>query len=261
MIGDRTVVVTGAGSGLGRAIALAFADASYAVVVNDLNGDSARQVAEEINAAGAAATTHIGDVSDEKAVADLSEQVKKWSGRLDVLVNNAGLSDTVTPTVEQNIDDWQLIVDVCMRGPYLCSRQLAADFMLPSQSGRIVNISSIAGVVGLPMRNAYSSSKAALGMMTRTLASEWARHGVNVNAVAPGYIRTPMLEALVAQGKVDEGQLVRRIPAGHLGEPSNIADTVLFLASDAAAYITGVTLPVDGGWCAFGAAGDAHPGA
>lgn len=259
MNNERTVAITGAGSGLGRAMALAFASASHAVVINDLNIDSAQQVADEITADGGLAIAHSGDVSDEEYVGELSGQIKRWSGRLDVLVNNAGLADTVTPTIEQNTQDWQRVVDVCMRGPYLCSRQLAADFMLPQRSGRIVNISSIAGLVGLPLRNAYSSSKAALEMMTRTLAAEWASQGITVNAVAPGYIRTPMLDALIAQNKVNEPQLIRRIPAGQLGDPSDIADAVLYLASDAAKYVTGVSLPVDGGWCAFGASGDAFP--
>lgn len=240
-------------------MAHSFANCNYAVAINDLHSDSAHKVADEINTAGGRATAHSGDVSDEEHVRKLSNQIRQWSGRLDVLVNNAGLADTVTPTVEQTTEDWQRVVDVCMRGPYLCSRQLAGDFMLPQRSGRIVNISSIAGVVGLPMRNAYSSSKAALVMMTKTLAAEWASRGVTVNAVAAGYIRTPMLDALIAQGKVNEQQLIRRIPAGRLGDPSDIADAVLYLASDSARYVTGVALPVDGGWCAFGADGDAFP--
>jgi NAD(P)-dependent dehydrogenase (short-subunit alcohol dehydrogenase family) len=129
--------------------------------------------------------------------------------------------------------------------------------MLPSRSGRIVNMASIAGVVGLPMRNAYSAAKAGIVMMTRTMGSEWAGRGVTVNAVAPGYIRTAMTDDLVRQGKLDEAGLIRRIPAGHLGEARDVAAAVVFLASPEARYITGTCLPVDGGWCAFGSAGPA----
>lgn len=258
MTRQRTVVVTGAGSGLGRAIALAFAGTGDAVVVNDLKRESAECTAQEIVQAGGRTLVHAGDVSDEDSVRHLSTEVKAWSGRVDVLVNNAGVADTVTPTVDQRTTDWQRVVDVCLRGAYLCSREMAGDFMLPQRSGKIVNISSIAGLVGLPMRNAYSAAKAAIGMMTRTLASEWASCGITVNAVAPGYIRTPMLDNLIAEGRVDESKLLRRIPAGQFGDPSDIAAAVMFLASESSRYVTGVSLPVDGGWCAYGAAGDAY---
>lgn len=250
-------VVTGAGSGIGRVTALRLAEAGYAVVVNDLLQARANAVAEEVRGAGGQALAHAGDVTVEKTVAGLAEVARRWRGRVDVLVNNAGKADTVTPTAEQAVDTWQHVVDVCLRSAYLCSRQVAGDFMLPQRSGRIVNIASIAGVVGLPMRNAYSAAKAGLLMMTRTMACEWAQQGITVNAVAPGYIRTPMLQELVDAGRVDEAVLRRRIPAGELGDPGDVASVVLFLASDAARYVTGVSLPVDGGWCAFGAAGDA----
>jgi NAD(P)-dependent dehydrogenase (short-subunit alcohol dehydrogenase family) len=257
----RTAVITGAGSGIGRSLALAFAAEGYGVVVNDYHGASAHAVAEEVLAGGGRAIAHAGDVADEKSVQGLAALAGSWSGRVDVLVNNAGIADTVTPTIDQDVEDWQRVVDVCLRGTYLCSRQVAKDFLLPQRSGRIVNIASIAGVVGLTTRNAYSASKAGVVMLTRTMASEWAGSGITVNAVAPGYIRTPMLDALIDAGKVDESVLRRRIPAGHLGEPADITSAVLFLSSDAARYITGVCLPVDGGWVAYGAAGDAFTGA
>lgn len=254
----RTAVVTGAGSGIGRETALRLAEAGHAVVVNDLVPERADAVAAEIQEAGGQALAHPGDVTDEESVRGLAERVGQWRGRVDVLVNNAGKADSVTPTVQQEVDDWQHVMDVCLRSAYLCSRQVAGDFMLPQRRGRIVNVASIAGVVGLPMRNAYSAAKAGVVMMTRTMASEWAGQGITVNAVAPGYIRTAMLQELVDAGRVDEAVLRRRIPSGELGEPGDVAAAVLFLASDAARYITGVTVPVDGGWCAFGAAGDAY---
>ncbi|TQN42810.1 NAD(P)-dependent dehydrogenase (short-subunit alcohol dehydrogenase family) [Blastococcus colisei] len=253
----RTVVVTGAGSGIGRDIALSFAAEGCTVIINDVRLDAAEQVGGEIEASGGTAVAHGGDVADEASIQSLSRLARRQSAPVDVLVNNAGLADSLTPTIEQELGDWQRVVDVCLRGTYLCSRQFAKDFFLPQARGRIVNIASIAGVVGLPMRNAYSASKAAIVMMTRTMAAEWAGRGITVNAVAPGYIRTPMLDALVAAGRLDEAVLRRRIPAGHLGEPHNISAAVLFLSSDAAGYINGVSLPVDGGWCAYGAAGDA----
>jgi NAD(P)-dependent dehydrogenase (short-subunit alcohol dehydrogenase family) len=259
-VDGRTAVITGAGSGIGRFLALAFAAEGYAVVVNDYHGDSAQAVTEEILTGGGLAVAHAGDVADEASVRSLAALARGWSPHVDVLVNNAGIADTLTPTVEQNVDDWQRVVDVCLRGTYLCSREVAREFMLPQRSGRIVNIASIAGVVGLPTRNAYSASKAGVVMMTKTMAAEWARSGITVNAVAPGYIRTPMLDALIGAGKLDESVVLRRIPAGQLGAPADIASAVLFLSSDGARYVTGVCLPVDGGWSAYGAAGDAFPG-
>jgi NAD(P)-dependent dehydrogenase (short-subunit alcohol dehydrogenase family) len=255
--GGRTALITGAGSGIGYSLALAFAAQGYAVVVNDYDGDSAEAVAEEIVKGGGQSVAHAGDVANEKSVRGLASLVRTWASRVDVLVNNAGIADTLTPTVEQNIDDWQRVVDVCLRGTYLCSREVVKEFMLPQRSGRIVNIASIAGVVGLPTRNAYSASKAGVVMMTRTMASEWARSGITVNAVAPGYIRTPMLDELISAGKLDAAVIRRRIPAGELGTTADIASAVLFLSSDGARYVTGTCLPVDGGWSAYGAAGDA----
>lgn len=256
---DNVILVTGAGNGLGREIAMTAAARGATVIVNDIDLESAETVADSINGSGGGtAFAQSCDVASEESVNAMADEVRRRTGRLDVLVNNAGIFELpVTPTVEQDVDRWQRIIDVCLRGTYLCSRRMAADFFLPQQYGRVVNISSISGVGGLPMRNAYSAAKAGVNMMTRTMASEWAASRVTVNSVAPGYIATDAFNAMKASGTLDDSVLRRRIPRGELGRPADIANAVLFLASRESGYITGTCLPVDGGWSAFGGAGDA----
>jgi NAD(P)-dependent dehydrogenase (short-subunit alcohol dehydrogenase family) len=184
--------------------------------------------------AGAGHAVAVNDLVLERAQA-VAEEIREAGGEALAHAGDVTVEESVADLAEQ-ARHWRARVDV------------------------LVNIASIAGVVGLPMRNAYSAAKAGVLMMTRTMACEWAAQGITVNAVAPGYIRTPMLQGLVKAGRVDESTLRSRIPAGDLGDAGDVASAVLFLASDAAGYITGVSLPVDGGWCAFGAAGDAFSG-
>jgi NAD(P)-dependent dehydrogenase (short-subunit alcohol dehydrogenase family) len=252
----RVALVTGAGSGLGLATARTFARAGARIVINDLRQEAA------IAAARALGPEHLGvggDVSQEADVASMVSAATAVSGRIDILVNNAGLPDSLTPTVDQSLAHWQRLIDVHLTGTYLMSKTVAPG-MIRDGGGVILNVSSIAGVLGLPVRTAYSAAKAGISMMTRTLGCEWAPHGIRVNAVAPGYILTPLLEGLAAAGKVDLDRIRRRTPMGRLGTAQDIADVMLFLASDAARFVTGAVLPVDGGYCAWGAPSDAHPG-
>lgn len=246
----RVALVTGGASGLGQATARSFAAAGAHVAVADLREDAALGL-EHLALAG--------DVADEADVQRMvGAAVARW-GRLDVLVNCAGIPDSFLPTVQQDVADFRRLMDVHLCGTYLMC-QAAAPHMLAQGRGAIVNLSSIAGVLGLARRNAYSAAKAGIGMMTRTLGCEWAAQGVRVNAVAPGYMRTPFSQRLIDEGKLDEARVRRRTPAGRLGTAQHIADAVLFLASDRAEFITGVTLPVDGGYMAWGAASDAYEG-
>lgn len=254
----RVVVVTGSASGIGRECALQFArHEGAAVVVADLDAAAAERAAEEVRAAGGSALVQVGDVTDESFVARLVHEVGEWRGRVDVLVNNAGVADELIPSEEQRVDDWQRILDISLRGMFLFSTQVARHFMLPQEHGRIVSMGSLAGIGGLTKRNAYSAAKAGVLMMTRTLGTEWMARGITVNAVSPGYMLTPMLEDLMDRGLVDAGALRRRIPAGEFGTAADIAQAVRFLASPDASYITGANLPVDGGYSAWNTAGDA----
>ncbi|MED4584612.1 glucose 1-dehydrogenase [Brevibacillus choshinensis] len=254
---DKVVLVTGAGSGLGEEIAMHFAKEGASLILNDIDQENLERVATQIAETGRRVVCVPGDVSDPEDVNRTVEMGIDAFQQIDILVNNAGIADTIIPTIEQDIQHWQKVIDIHLRGSYLFSKTVGAH-MIKNGSGKVINISSIVGMVGLPGRNAYGAAKAGMIMFTRSLASEWARYGINVNAVAPGYIKTPLVRNLLSKTSVVEDKLIRRIPFGKLGEPSDIAHAVLFLSSDQAAYITGACLPVDGGWTAFGGSGDAN---
>ncbi|MCO5145664.1 MAG: glucose 1-dehydrogenase [Aquamicrobium sp.] len=252
----RVALITGAGSGLGLATARAFAGAGARVVINDLRLDAAEAAVAELGEGHMAIG---GDVSKEDAVAEMVARVEDKTGGIDILVNNAGMPDSFVPTVDQPLSHWQRLIDVHLTGTYLVSKTVAPGMIRRGKGGAILNLNSIAGVVGLPVRTAYSAAKAGIGMLTRVLGCEWGPHGIRVNAVAPGYMMTPLTERLIAEGKIDVKRIRRRTPMGAMGTADDIAEAMLFLASDRAKFITGVTLPVDGGYMAWGAPSDAYP--
>jgi NAD(P)-dependent dehydrogenase (short-subunit alcohol dehydrogenase family) len=247
------VLVTGGAAGIGRAIAQAFAARGDRVAILALNAGAA--------AAGAAALGrgHLGlggDVTDEASVRAAVERAERALGGLGVVVNNAGIGDDPAATLDQEVHRFRRVLSVHLDGTFLVSRE-AARHMLPRGGGAIVNVASIAALGGLPRRNAYGAAKAGIVAMTRSMACEWAHAGIRVNAVAPGYVATELVAKLADAGGLDLEAIRRRIPMGALGPPEAIADVVVFLASAAARYVTGAVLPVDGGWSAFGGAGDA----
>jgi NAD(P)-dependent dehydrogenase (short-subunit alcohol dehydrogenase family) len=252
-LNGRVALITGGASGLGLATAQAFAGAGCQVVIADLEAQMASQAAHGMG------TDHVGigcDVSDEAAVEAMVDETVRRYGHIDIVVNSAGIPDTFKPTVEQDVAQFRRLIDVHLTGTFMVSRA-AARHMLAQRRGVVINISSIGGVLGLTPRNAYSAAKAGIGMLTRTLGCEWMSRGVRVNAIAPGYMMTPFARKLIDEGKIDEGRICRRTPAGRFGTAQHIADAMMFLASDRAAFITGVTLPVDGGYMAWGSASDA----
>jgi NAD(P)-dependent dehydrogenase (short-subunit alcohol dehydrogenase family) len=251
------VLVTGGAAGIGWAIARAFAARGDRVSILDIDGEAAEARAAEL---GAGHFGLGGDVADEDVVRASVLRAEKLFGGLGVVVNNAGIANDPAATVDQDFARFRRTVSIHLEGTFLVSRE-AARHMLPRRSGVIVNIASVAGMGGFPRRNAYGAAKAGIITMTRMMACEWAHAGLRVNAVAPGYVATDLVRNLAAAGGLDLAATRRRIPLGELGEPEAIADAVVFLASDAARYITGATLPVDGGWSAFTAQGDAsQPG-
>lgn len=250
----KTVLVTGGGSGLGLATARRFAEGGAIVVINDLREDAAAAAAAQLG------PRHLGvggDVSKEPDVKAFVAAAAALTGRIDILVNNAGVPDSFTPTIDQELSHWQRLIDIHLTGTYLVSKTVAPLMIEAGQGGAMINLNSIAGVMGLPVRTAYSAAKAGIGMLTRVLGCEWGTHRIRVNAVAPGYMMTPLLQSLLDAGKVDGMRIRRRTPMGTFGTAEQIADAITFLASDQAAFITGVTLPVDGGYMAFGAPSDA----
>ena len=183
----RVALITGAASGLGLATARAFAREGATIVINDLHLPLAQEAARGLGERHSAAA---GDVSDENQVKAMVAETLDRHGKIDVLVNNAGVPDSFTPTVDQPLSHWQRLIDVHLTGTYLVSKTVAPS-MIARRSGIILNLSSIAGVLGLPVRTAYSAAKAGIGMLTRVLGCEWGPHGVRVNAVAPGTFARP----------------------------------------------------------------------
>ena len=249
----KGVLITGGASGIGRASASLFAAQGAAVAISDINEDKTREAARELGNQHVAAP---GDVSDEASVATIIEAARGGLGKIDVLINCAGVSDTFAPTLEQSMEHWQRIIDINLTGTYLTCRAVAGG-MLERGEGAIVNISSIAGLVGLPYRNAYTASKHGVAGLTKSLASEWGQSGIRVNAVSPGYVATPMVQGMIKTGRIDEKTIQRRTPMGRLATPDEIGNVMMFLASPLASYVNGVVIPIDGGYTGHGAAGPA----
>jgi NAD(P)-dependent dehydrogenase (short-subunit alcohol dehydrogenase family) len=238
-------VITGAAQGIGRQVARALAKEGYALVLADL-----REPEETLDAlGGAAAISVVGDVAAETDVATLADLVRDRFGRLDVLVNNAGVS-LLAPAEETTAEQWRRVLEVNLTGPFLLSQALGR-LMLDAGSGSIVNIASIAGLHGIADRAAYNASKHGLIGLTRTLAAEWGGRGVRVNAVCPGWVKTEMDAADQASGGYSDSDITDRVPMGRFAVPGDIAAAVAFLADPArSGFVNGVALPVDGGWTA-----------
>ncbi len=246
---DRVAVVTGGGSGLGRASAKALAELGAFVVVTDRDEAAAQAVAEEIASAGGKASAETMNVSYEEQIDTTLDTVAAAHGRLDILVNSAGIGG-YPGALDMETDVWRKIVQVNLDGTFLCARA-AARHMVAQESGAIVNIASMYGLIGsvLKTNTAYQASKGGVVNMTRALALEWAEHKVRVNAVAPGYAATQLTEWLLSKSD-QRAQIEGLTPMGRPVEPHEVAAAVTFLASDAASMVTGHTLPVDGGWVA-----------
>ncbi len=241
-LSGKTALVTGAARGLGRCIAQTLAAAGSKVACIDVNTETLADTVGAIRAAGGVAEPIACDVTQSERVGEAVDEVVKLWGKLDILVNNAGITrDNVL--VRMKDDQWDSVININLRGTFLFTRA-AARPMMKARSGRIINIASVSGLMGNPGQVNYSASKAGVIGLTRTVSRELASRNITVNAVAPGFIATDMTAKL---GEEVIEQIKKEVPLGRMGEPQDVADAVLFLASDASSFVTGLVLTVDGG--------------
>ena len=247
----KTAVVTGAGQGIGLAIARKLAEAGADVVIAEYNETTGQQAVDQINQSGHSARYIKLDVRAPQSVAAMVDTLTADGGHIDLLVNNAGIVQNVA--AEATPDDvWLSIIDVNLNGVFWCCRAVGRH-MLERSAGTIINIASMSGMISnTPQpQAAYNASKAAVIMLTKSLAGEWARRGVRVNSISPGYIGTDLLQEVIKQSEEWSTVWHAMIPMGRVGEPDDVANAVLYLASDAAKYATGTNLVIDGGYTSW----------
>ncbi len=243
----KTAIVTGAARGLGAEIAFGLAQCGASLVLADLDmpEDSTKRV-EKLDGRCIALQT---DISDEKQVEALVERAVSEYGKVDILINNAGISQmSYTPTENLSTEEWDRVIRINLSGTFLCCKHVGRA-MIKSGGGRIVNVATTAGITGVPRAPAYSASKAGVILLTKSLAIEWARYNIRVNAIAPHYLETELTEGLRNDERV-YGGLVKQIPMKRFGKTSELIGTVLLLSSEASSYITGTVIEVDGGYLA-----------
>jgi len=243
---NKVAIITGAGTGIGRAIAIRFAQEGAAVVIDYVGTpDNAAQVVRQIVAAGGKALAVEADVSQPDKVQSLIDQAVQKFGRLDILVNNAGV-ETKIPFLEIPLEVWSRTIAIDLTGPFLCAQAAARRMVSQGGSGRIINISSVHEDMPMPTNSAYCAAKGGLRMLMRTICVELGPHGITVNNIGPGAIDTPMDAPLKAHPELMQ-QLLAEIPVGRMGQPEEIAGLATYLASDEAGYVTGSTYFIDGG--------------
>jgi NAD(P)-dependent dehydrogenase (short-subunit alcohol dehydrogenase family) len=245
----RIAIITGASQGIGRRTAEVLAGKGYALALNDIQSlDATRKSVAEL---GAAAIEVPGDVSSEADVDRIAAAVRHHYGRVDVLVNNAGIS-FIRPAEQTGAEEWRRVLDVNLTGPFLLCRAFGK-IMLQQGEGAIVNVASVAGLSGIGDRAAYNASKHGLIGLTRTLASEWGGRGIRTNAVCPGWVKTEMDEADQAGGSYSDSDIQNRVPMARFASPTDIAEAIAFLADPKlSGFVNGMELRVDGGWLADG---------
>ena len=249
----KVALITGAGGGFGESISIAFAEYGCDIAAADLNLEGAERTAAQAAKYGRRSLALKVDVGDPGSIRDMTAKTQEHFGTIDILVNSAGISQH-DPAENTPVETWDRVLDVNLRGTFLCC-QAAGRVMLKNKRGTIVNFSSIAGVVGMGRgTNAYCASKGGVNTLTKQLALEWADRGIRVNAIAPCQFLTPGLEEVMQDKQFDREALMRtwtaNIPMGRIGERDEITGPAIFLASDASSMVTGIVLPVDGGFLA-----------
>ena len=243
----KVAQVTGAASGIGREIALEYAAYGAKVSASDIDEERGGRLVEEIRQAGGTASFTACDVSDAGQVRDLVDRAVSEYGRLDMACNDAGIEGELAPTVDASLDNFRKVIAINLQGVWACMKYQIPE-LIKAGGGSIVNVSSIAGLIGFPGLPAYVASKHGVIGLTRTAALEYAQQGVRVNAVCPGPIMTPMLERLMESTPGFREQILAGVPERRIGTPKDVAQCIMFLSSKQAAYVTGQALAIDGGW-------------
>ena len=247
---NEVAIVTGAGRGIGEAIASRLCAEGASVVISDIDLPAAQSTSSRLNSEGYKTIAIKANVGNKAEVEAMVKATIDAFGKVDILVNNAGMS-VVGASADLEESRWRTGIDVMLTGVFFCS-QAAGKEMIKQQSGKIINIASVNGIDAFPERACYCAAKAGVMALTKVLGCEWARYNINVNAVAPGYVETDLVKNLVSQGTLDVNELAGRTPNGKLATREDIADTVVFLASEDSKHIVGQTIVVDGGWTAYG---------
>jgi NAD(P)-dependent dehydrogenase (short-subunit alcohol dehydrogenase family) len=246
----KSAIVTGAGRGIGRSIALGLAQAGADVVLCSRTENELQELANEIERVGRQALVVPCDVMKPEEIQHAVDMAKNQFGKIDILINNAGVTKK-TPAEEYEIEDWEHIIAVNLTGVFLFA-QYAGREMIKQGGGRIINISSVASQTAVTGSIAYCASKGGVNMLTKVLAVEWAKYGIQVNGIAPAYIETPLVKQIKDVREEFSEQVAARTPLGRMGHPDELVGAAVFLASDASSYISGETIFVDGGWVAVG---------
>jgi len=247
-LAGKHALVTGSTKGIGLAIARAFVREGARVVITSRNAAECAAVAKTLGRAAVPLAADLSNADEVRRVG--AAALEAMEGRVDVLVNNAG-QPRVAPSAELAETDYRYTMDLNLTAYFLLAQAIGRQ-MIERGGGSIINVGSINGSVAFPQRLAYCVSKAGVNMLTKVLAIEWAAHGVRVNCLAPGYVETPFIQGLAAQGILDTRKLAARTPMGRLGTPDEMGDAAVFLAGDESAFVTGAILTADGGWQAYG---------
>jgi NAD(P)-dependent dehydrogenase (short-subunit alcohol dehydrogenase family) len=251
----KVTAVTGGGMGIGRAIALAFAQKGARLAILDIDGKAAEETCAQVRKAGCQCLVCETDVSQDQSVNAAVAKTMSEFGQIDILINNAGVSHPAVSILELEPEFFHKVMDVDLKGVWLCARRVGQE-MVARGTGAVVNIASVAGLTSLPLP-VYGPAKSAVIMLTQILARDWALRGVRVNAIAPGYVLTPLLQGMIDKGLRSADTILSAVPMKKFIMPEDIANAALFLCSDLARFITGATLPVDagflssGGWAAY----------
>lgn len=246
----KSVLVTGAASGIGLEAVKAFLQNGADVYMSDYNEESVTEKAKELSLQypDSVVVAISADNTKEEDIDKIVQAVKENTGRIDILINNAGMAHSAY-SIKESREDWGKVIDLNLTSQFFMAQKIANEFMIPQKSGRIVNTCSLGGILGIPSAAAYSASKGGVMQITKSLSCEWARFGITVNAVCPGFVETPLIKEEMANEKW-MAYMTMRTPMRRLAKPEDVAGAILFFGSDMASYITGTSLVIDGGFSA-----------